>query len=134
MVAGRLSVTVVAVGLLVSCSSGESCAAASPTPAVCDDLKYRGQFYNEWAEVDAPRILQEVGDATYPDCNDVGPCGQADPGGHAATDVWLLPGVDREQALIGFREGTETRVVFVRRGVDPATLHPRLPVSPVSSP
>ena len=84
--------------LSASCTSEEPCASAAPVtvPAAssCPDLRYAGNVYTEWREADPPRILQEVGDATYPACNDTDPCDGRNFEGFGATDVWLVPGVD----------------------------------------
>jgi hypothetical protein len=84
-----------------------------------------GHFFNEWRQIKAPRILQELGDAAYPACN-AGNCGRDELGGLGATDVWLVDGVDATEAVIGLREGTHTYVIFVRVGIDPETLSSRI--------
>jgi hypothetical protein len=128
---GRLSLVAAAVLLFEACSSGAPCAHAAPAPSAapsssgCADLRLRGQLYDEWRTIDPPRPLQEVGDATYPACNLAGSCGGDPARGHASTDVWHLRGVGLARAVIGFREGTGTYVIFVRRGVDPTTLDVR---------
>jgi hypothetical protein len=111
---------VVAAVLSASCAPGASCEVAPRDPA-CPDLRFSGVLYDEWREIDRPRILQELGDAAYPACNDAETCGP-DLGGFAATDVWLLEGVDVGDAVIGYRQNTETYVVFLRRGADPGTV------------
>lgn len=119
----------VAAGLLLaSCGADESCdpaAATDPEPTACADLDFRGTMYDEWRAVDAPepQVMQELGNATYPDCNVEDGCA-GDLEGFGATDVWLLGGVDPTDALIGLREGTDTFVIFVRVGVDPDDLEP----------
>jgi hypothetical protein len=116
--------------LSASCTSEEPCASAAPVtvPAAssCPDLRYAGNVYTEWREADPPRILQEVGDATYPACNDTDPCDGRNFEGFGATDVWLVPGVDPSRAVIGLREGTDTYVIFVKVGVDPGNLRSRI--------
>ncbi len=107
--------------LLVACAADDPCAAASADPD-CADLRFGGRLYDEWREVPASTAGQEVGNATYPACNAAEGCPGSEFEGFGATDVWLLNGADIEDAVIGIREGTETYVVFVRRGVDPATL------------
>ena len=97
-----------------------------PAASSCPDLRYAGNVYTEWREADPPRILQEVGDATYPACNDTDPCDGRNFEGFGATDVWLVPGVDPAQAVIGLREGTHTYVIFIKVGVDPGTLRSRI--------
>ena len=105
--------------LMAGCSSGDPCAADDPD---CADLRFGDRLYDEWREVPASTAGQEVGNATYPACNAVEGCPGSEFEGFGATDVWLLDGADIEDAVIGIREGTETYVVFVRRGVDPASL------------
>ena len=100
--------------LATGCGADETCRAAPPDPA-CPDLRFGGRFYDEVREVRRPAALQEVGNATYPACNDAETCGP-DLGGFAATDVWLLDGTDPTVAVIGLRQGTHTYVVFHRRG------------------
>lgn len=114
-----------AVLLLASCASDEACAAATADGS-CPDLRFRGHVYDEWREADPPRVLQEVGNATYPACNAAEACGGEDLDGFGATDVWQVKGVDLTQAVFGLREGTDTWVIFVRVGVDPETLRPRI--------
>jgi hypothetical protein len=113
---------VAVLALAVACSSADPCADPPPDDARCPDLTFSGELYDEWRQVARPAVTQELGDARYPACNDDEPCNGPDLGGFGATDVWLLEGVDPEQALIGHRQGTETPVIFVRRGTDPATL------------
>ena len=84
----------------------------------CADLEFRGSAYDEWREVTPPRIRQELGDATYPACNVAGTCLDRGLGSNGATDVWLVDGVDPTDAVIGFREGTRTYVLFVERDTD----------------
>lgn len=120
------AVTAAAVLLFAACSSSESCGQVSPAEAAsCPDLKFRGHVYTEWREVDPPPILQEVGDATYPECNDAEMCDAPDLNGFGGTDVWLLEGADLTDAVIALREGTHTYVIFVRVGVDPEGLPAR---------
>jgi hypothetical protein len=116
----RWVVTALALVLSASCASDAACEPAPADPS-CPDLQFSGQFYDEWREFDPGPILQEQGDANYPACNDKERCGP-DLGGFAATDVWLLKGVDTEDALLGYRQGTQTYVIFVRRGVDPRSV------------
>ena len=110
--------------LLAACGSGSS--SCPPPSASCADLLLRGHGYVAWRTLTppagAPGSLQEVGDATYPACN---VCD--DPAnGNASTDVWHLPGAARGTAVLGYREGTsDVFVVYVRQGVDPASLHLR---------
>jgi hypothetical protein len=109
--------------LLGSCGNDRSC---PDPPASCDNLVVAGHGYVVWRTVTpppgAPGNIQEVGNATYPACN---LCD--DPfGGNRATDVWHLPGARRGQAVLGIREGSsEVFVIYVRRGVDPQSLHLR---------
>ena len=131
-----VAVTTAVVLLSASCASEEPCASAaplasaapvnSPVASSCPDLRFRGNVYTEWRGVDPPRILQEVGNATYPACNDSDACDGRNLDGFGATDVWLVPGVDLTQAVIGLREGTHTYVIFVKVGVDPGTLRSRI--------
>jgi hypothetical protein len=109
-------------GLVASCGSGSSCA-TSPVPASCPDLMLRGHPYAAWHQIPRPSYLQEIGDATYPACNLSDQCGGDPFLGHMSTDVWRLGHVPRARAVIGYLEGTsDTYVVYVRQGVDPATL------------
>ncbi len=104
-----------------------ACGFASPcttpqSPVSCTDLTFEHRPYDEWHEVHPHGILQEVGDAFYPACNQTAPC-RADPlAGMGATDVWQYDGIDPAKAVIGLRRDTHTYVVFVRVGVDPDTL------------
>ncbi len=107
--------------LLSACESGDPCA-APPADADCADLRFGDRLYDEWREVPASEAKQEVGNATYPACNAPEGCPGSEFDGFGATDVWLVRGVDLEDAVIGKREGSDTYVVFVRRGVDPASL------------
>ena len=133
LVVGRASATAVAVLLLASCGSGASCDPPASKAASCPDLSFGGRSYDEWRPFRAPGILQELGDATYPVCNAAPSCGggagHGDVGAHGATDVWRLEGVDPTRAVIGLRQDSNTKVVFVRSGVDPATLHPSVRIS-----
>jgi hypothetical protein len=103
--------------LAASCTSEAGCEREPRDPG-CPDLRFSGRYYDEWHETEAPPIRQELGDAVYPACNDAETCGP-DLGGFAATDVWLLDGVDVESAVIGYRQDTDTHVIFLRRGIDP---------------
>lgn len=129
---GQLAAIAVAVGTLASCSSGGPCDAAAavphgtPSSAGCHDLVFKDVSYDEWRAVATPRLPQELGDATYPACNDTSSCDGQDLGGYGATDVWLVDGVEPAEAVLGLREGTEIRVVFVAVGVDPASLEDRI--------
>ena len=110
--------------LLAGCAREATCEAAPRDPA-CPDLRFSGVLYDEYGEAQPPAIRQELGDAAYPACNDAETCGP-DLGGFGATDVWLLEGVDPEDAVLGLRQGTQTVVVFLRRSADPADV-PGLP-------
>lgn len=107
--------------MLVACGSGSSCE-TSPVPASCPDLLVRGRPYVVWREIRAPHRLQEVANATYPACNLSDQCGGDPLDGDGATDVWRYDGVPRARAVIGLVENSHTYAVYVRRGVDPATL------------
>jgi len=111
-------------GLLLVAGCGTHDSAACPPPkASCADLLVRGHGYVAYRTVTppagAPSTLQEVANATYPACN---VC--HDPfGGNRATDVWHVPGARRSVAVLGLREGfARTFVIYVRQGVDPATV------------
>jgi len=119
--------TVLVAALSASCSSSGECTPAPAGPA-CPDLRFSGQYYDEWRELDPGPVRQELGDAAYPACNDAETCGPH-LGGFAATDVWLIDGVDPDDAVLGHRQGTETFVVFVRRGIDPRDVS-GLPTTP----
>ena len=118
----RLASATAALALVAGCGAHDPCAHRPPEDASCPDLTFSGELYDEWRPVEPPDVTQELGDARYPACNDDEPCNGPDLGGFAATDVWLLEGVDPEQALIGYRQGTETHVVFVVRGTDPGAV------------
>lgn len=98
--------------LVTGCGADDACRPAAHDPS-CPDLRFGGRFYDEVREIPPPRALQEVGNATYPACNDAETCGPH-LGGFAATDVWLLDGRDPTVAVIGLRQGTHTYVVFRR--------------------
>jgi len=118
--AGPVVVALLLAALVAACGADATCEVAPRDPS-CPDLRFSEVLYDEWREVTPPRIRQELGDAVYPACNDAETCGP-DLGGFAATDVWLLEGVDPDDAVIGYRQGTEIPVVFVRRGADPDTV------------
>ena len=101
--------------LLLSCASEPSCTAPHADSPDCHDLTFNDVTYDEWRTVDKPAITQELGDGRYPACNR-GDCGLE---GWGTTDVWLVDGVDPSVALMGYREGTEVAVIFVRVGTDP---------------
>lgn len=124
----RVSATAAIVLLFSSCTSSEPCVKPTNDGGTCADLRFGGHSYDEWRRFTTPGILQELGDGTYPACNAAERCDggavHGDVDGHGATDVWRLEGVDPAQAVVGLREDSRTRVVFVRIGVDRATLHP----------
>ncbi len=122
--AGHTAAAVLTMAVVASCTSDARCEPGPADPA-CPDLQFSGQHYDEWRELDPGPVLQELGDATYPACNDEENCGP-DLGGFAATDVWSLKGVVPEDAVLGYRQDTETYVIFVRRGLDPDAV-PGLP-------
>jgi hypothetical protein len=101
--------------LLLSCASEPSCSAPDADSPDCHDLTLNDVEYDEWRTVEKPPITQELGDGRYPACNR-GSCGLE---GWGTTDVWLVDGVDPTVALMGYREGTEVAVIFVRVGTDP---------------
>jgi hypothetical protein len=116
-----------AVGLLslTACSGGSSqagCQRTSP-PADCADLSFHGVAYDELRPIQAPPPdqMQEIGDATYPACNDDA-CDHDGLNGFGSTDVWQITGIDGRDAVLGIRENSSTYVVYVRVGVDPASL------------
>lgn len=104
--------------VLLGCTTSDPCADVPVADGSCPDLTFSSELYDEWAPVDLPAVTQELGDAGFPACNDEEPCNGPDLGGHGATDVWLVEGVDPQDALIGYRQGTETPVIFLRQGVD----------------
>jgi len=120
-----ISWAVAVAATLLACTADDPCA-ATPADSDCADLRFGGRLYDEWREVPTSTARQEVGNATYPECNAEEGCPGSEFDGFGATDVWLVRGVDVEDAVIGIREGTDTYVVFVRRGVDPASL-PSMP-------
>jgi hypothetical protein len=119
----RTAVLVVAMACAVGCADRESCAPVPPSPE-CPDLKFRGAGYVEFRAFDAPPPgqMQEVGNATYPDCNVVKGCPGSEFEGLGATDVWLLDGVNIADAVIGKRQNSQAFVIFVRVGVEPDQL------------
>lgn len=113
----RLAVPLLLV-LLAGCAGSGPCAGPPVDDGDCPDLTFSGDLYDEWGPVEKPAVTQELGDARFPACNDDEPCNGPDLDGHAATDVWLLEGVSPRDAVIGYRQGTETAVIFVRQGVE----------------
>jgi hypothetical protein len=108
--------------LCSSCGSDPSCQPRRE-PSTCADLLYGGHEYEEWRPVERDLgILQEIGDGTYPVCNAVASCRDDGLNGQGQTDIWRLEGVAPGRAVLGLRENTDVRVIFVRRGVDPATV------------
>src|SRR5215210_9276941 len=114
--------TAAAVVLVAGCGAPSQCPEASAVDGGCADLTFSGGRYDELRPVELPQITQELGDARYPACNDSEPCNGPDLDGFGSTDVYLLDGVDPEQAVIGYRQGSETSVIFLRRGLDPSIL------------
>jgi hypothetical protein len=109
--------------LLGACAGDSTCEPSPPTPD-CADLDFRGDLYNE-ARVLEERVevaMQELGNATYPDCNVPDGCPGSELDGFGATDVYLIDGVAISDAVIGRRQNSTTFVVFVRVGVDPDEL------------
>jgi hypothetical protein len=129
----RVALASAVVALAAACGAADPCDEAPPEDPDCPDLTFSGDLYDEWRPVEPPAVTEELGDARYPACNDEEPCNGPDLGGFAATDVWLLEGVDPEDALIGLRQGTKTHVVFLRRGLDPSTVE-GLPSRPTAEP
>jgi hypothetical protein len=109
--------------LLGACASDDSCEPAPPT-AACSDLDFRGVMYNELWEIDAPppNRMQELGNATYPDCNVAEGCPGSELDGYGATDVYQIKGVDFADAVIGVRQNSDTYVIFLRVGADAGEL------------
>lgn len=133
MSSAAITSAAVAVLLLTSCGAEEHCTTAV-VPGDCHDLTFKGISYDEWREAVLPNPFQELGDATYPACNDTDSCDGEGLGGFGATDVWLLEGVDPSDAVLGLREGTHTAVIFVAVGVDPASLEGRIDPGVLSGP
>lgn len=102
-----------------------SCAAPESGEA-CADLRFSGRLYDEWLTVSVPPAndMQEVGNATYPACPAPPGCPADEFEGFGATDVYYVPDVDSDKAVIGLREGTHTYVLFVRQDLDPEDLRP----------
>lgn len=105
--------------LLLGCSASDGCADLPVPDGDCADLTFSSELYDEWAPAELPAITQELGDAAFPACNDDEPCNGPDLDGHGATDVWLLEGVDPQHALMGYRQGTRTPVIYLRHGLTP---------------
>jgi hypothetical protein len=114
--------------LLGACNTPD--AACAPTTAAtsgtddCADLLFKGRGYDELRTYDEPPLgsMQEIGNATYPDCNVPDGCPGSELDGLGSTDVYLIEGVDPEDALIGKRQNSDQHVILVRVGVDPQTL------------
>jgi hypothetical protein len=123
--AGIASTAVAVLVVLASCGADETCTQTEP-PADCHDLEFKHVSYDEWREVKAPRITQELGDATYPACNDTVSCAEEGLGGFGSTDVFLVDGVDPAKAVLGLREGSHTTVLFLAAGVAPDSLEGRI--------
>ncbi len=83
-----------------------------------------GVGYREWRRFDGPPVtqMQEFGDATYPACNVPEGCPGSEFEGFGATDVWVIPGVDVADAVVGMRQNSDVRVIFVRIGIQPDEL------------
>jgi hypothetical protein len=120
----RAGAVAAALAWCASCSAGSSCERAAPESSRCADLTFNGTSYEEWRPFRGPRVLQELGDGTYPACNSTDACDSDGVGDHGATDVWRLEGVDPARALVGLRENSRTRVIFVKVGVDPDSIRP----------
>jgi len=105
--------------VLLGCTGRDPCADLPIDDGTCADLTFSGDLYDEWEPAELPAVTEELGDASYPACNDGEPCNGPDLDGHGGTDVWLLEGVAPDRALIAYRQGTEVPVIFVRQGVDP---------------
>jgi hypothetical protein len=105
---------------------GDPGAACAPTPASdgCADLLWQAGSYDELRRYEEPPLgtLQEIGNATYPDCNVPEGCPGSEMDGFGATDVYLIEGVDPADAVIGKRQNSDEHVILVRVGVDPQTL------------
>lgn len=112
--------TALAVLVLVGCHGSDPCNDLPIDDGTCADLTFSGEPYDEWRPVELPPVPEELGDASYPACNDGEPCNGPDLDGHGGTDVWLLEGVSPQRAVIGFRQGMDVPVIFVRQGVRPA--------------
>jgi hypothetical protein len=110
----------VASSVLLWCTGCGPCTDLPADDGTCADLTFSGDRYDEWAPAALPAVTEELGDARYPACNDGEPCNGPDLDGHGGTDVWLLEGVAPDRAVIGFRQGTDKPVVFLRQGVRPA--------------
>jgi hypothetical protein len=106
--------------VLLGCTAADPCADLPVDDGTCPDLTFSGELYDEWGLVELPAVTEELGDAAFPSCNDEEPCNGPDLDGYAATDVWLLEGVDPQHAVIGYRQGTETAVIFLRQEVEAA--------------
>lgn len=121
------AITALLVLTIASCTADDSCT-PTPAPPDCRDLVFKDVAYDEWREADPPRprLIQELGNATYPACNDTDSCDGEDLDGFGSTDVWLVEGVDPADAVLGLREDTHTYVVFVAEGVDPESLEDRI--------
>jgi hypothetical protein len=131
-VTARLALAGAALLALTSCSGSSSdCqdtaagAASATTATTCHDLVFNKVPYDEWHIAHPGPILKELGDATYPRCNATG-CHADAFDGLEATDVWAVDGVRPGLALLGIQEGSDSYVVYVRAGVDPATIVDRI--------
>jgi hypothetical protein len=119
----RIAAAAALAALLGACAYDDPCEPAPPTGA-CSDLDFRGVLYNELWAIDAPPPIQmqELGNATYPDCNVAEGCPGSELDGYGATDVYQINGVDFADAVIGVRQNSDTYVVFLRVGADPGEL------------
>jgi len=113
----------VGVALLSGCAGEPSCEPA-PASETCPDVLFNGVSYNEWGEIEPEpwMEMQELGDATYPDCNVPDGCPGSELDGLGATGAYLLEGVDPIDAFVGERQNSDVRVIFVRVGADPDEL------------
>ena len=113
----------VGVALLSGCADEASC---DPPPAseACADVLFNGVSYNEWGDIEPQpwMDMQELGDATYPDCNVPDGCPGSELDGLGATGAYRLDRVDPSDAFIGERQNSDVRVIFVRVGADPDDL------------
>ena len=112
-----------AVALIGGCAAEAACDPPPPSES-CPDVLYRGVAYNEWGEIEPEpwMDIQELGDATYPDCNIPDGCPNSELDGFGATGAYEVEGVDPTDAFIGKRQNSDARVIFVRVGADPDDL------------
>ena len=125
LVRGPLVVAALLMGVALFCGCAAEASCDPPPPSEsCADVLFYGVPYNEWGEIEPEpwMDIQELGDATYPDCNIPDGCPNSELDGFGATGAYLVDGVDPADAFIGKRQNSDVRVIFVRVGANPDDL------------